>query len=120
MDFNELFNTTTVVKVRWGTYVTYHHLRTPTNEQDLEYRRRSAKINIKGRSVETTDQALNAPLFLYEAVLEKVLVENGNGEPAAEMPADVRARLPNRVKLEAINALLSDVERVESEETKNS
>jgi len=120
MDFNELFSGNTVVSVRWGAYITHHHLRTPTNDQDLAYRRQSAKVNIKGRHVETTDQALNAPLSLYEAVIEKVMIENGNGQPAEEMPAEFRSRLPNRVKLEAINALLLDVERVESEATKNS
>lgn len=119
MDLKELFGGNTTIRVKYKGHTTHHEFRTPTNDQDLEYRRRSAKVNVKGKHIETSDSALNAPLWLYSQIIDRVLVENGNGHPE-EVPAEVVKDIPNRVKLEAIGAFLSDVEREENETIPNS
>lgn len=118
MDLQELFGGTTTVKVKFKGHTTHHVFADPTNEQDLEYRRRSAKVNMKRGRVETSEEALNAPLWLYSKLIQNVQVENGDGI-AHDVPKEQWNKIPARVKMEAIAGFLSDVEREEAEALKD-
>lgn len=118
MDLKELFNADTIVKIRFRDAVIENHLRTPTNEEDFEYRRRVAKFNFRQRHVETSDAALQAPLWLYDKICERVVVQNGTGE-AQELNAEEKKQIPARIKLEVINVFLQEVERDEGDILKN-
>lgn len=117
IDFDELFSGETVIKVRFRGVVTFHHLRQPTPSEDLEYRRRSARMNLKSHRFEPQDQALEAPVWLYDKLCQRVMAQNGTGEQEP-VPLEKLQNAP-RLKLEVINGFLGDMEREEAEEIKN-
>lgn len=117
MDLKELFGGEYVIKVTFRGCLTVHHLRQATAEEDLEYRRRSAKMNFKGRRLETSDSALEAPIWLYNKLITKVFIQNGTPE-LEEVPFDL-LKDQNQLKLQVINAMLGDISRDEDAELKN-
>ena len=113
MNLDELFSKEQIVKAKYNGVDTLHYLRQPTNEEDLEFRRRAANVKVKNREIQTSDAALQAPLHLYDKICQRVVVENGAGPE--EVP-DFKSKIPNDLKLAVINAYQARVE-IEQQET---
>jgi len=93
-------------------------LRNPNSAEDLEFRRRSGKLKAKNGKLESSDEALNAPLWLLDKV--KVKVEYSNGTPQrADMSPEDYEKVPIRTKLAVIAKHLADLEGEEAEVQKN-
>ena len=107
MDLNDLFSKEQVVQAKYNGVATFHYLRQPTNKEDLDFRRKSANVKVKNREIQTSDMALQAPLELYNAICQRVVVENGAGPQ--EVP-DFKEKIPNDLKLAVINAYQARVE----------
>lgn len=113
MNLDDLFSKEQIVKAKYNGVDTFHHLRQPTSEEDLEFRRKSANVKVKNREIQTSDAALQAPLHLYDKICQRVIVENGAGPQ--EVP-DFKSKIPNDLKLAVINAYQARVE-IEQQET---
>jgi hypothetical protein len=123
MNLDELFPDTTEVLITFKGKPTWHVFREPTNEEDLEYQKRLGKTQFRrrGKNVdqEQSDQSAGAFLWLYETIIEKVLVKNGDGS-RVELSLEERKRhIKPRVKREAIAGFLTDVQVNEEEVLKD-
>lgn len=107
MDLNDLFSKEQIVKTKYNGVDVLHYLRQPTSKEDLEFRRKSANVKVKNREIQTSDAALQAPLELYDAICQRVVVQNGAGP---EDVPDFKAKIPNDLKLAVINAYQARVE----------
>jgi hypothetical protein len=101
MDLKELFSRKDHIKAEYKGVLTIHHLRDPSPEEDLLYRRKCAGIRVSNGRAESTDTALNAPIWLYDTITDRVLVENGDGQE--DLP-DFKTVIPNDLKLAIIAA----------------
>lgn len=117
-DLKEALTGETEYALKFRGLMLYFTLRNPTNSEDLEYRRRVGKVSAKNGKLESTDVALEAPLWLLEKVKTKVEYSNGTAERFA-VPDDLYRDIPNRTKLVIINKHLSDIEGEEAELIKN-
>jgi hypothetical protein len=97
----ELFNRKLDIRATYHGVELTHHLREPTQEEDLQYRRRISDMRVRDGHAHSTDTSLNAGLWLYDAICERVTAEDGDGEQ--DVP-DFRERIPNDLKLAVINA----------------
>lgn len=93
-------------------------LRNPNSAEDLEFRRRSGKLKAKNGRLESSDEALNAPLWLLEKIKTKIEYSNGTPERLALSPEDYE-KIPVRTKLAVISKHLADLEGEEAEVQKN-
>ncbi len=92
----------------------YFTLRNPDSAEDLEFRRRSGKLKAKNGRLESSDEALNAPLWLLEKIKMRVEVSNGTPERSPFPPEEYK-KLPDRTKLSVIAKHLADLEGEEVE-----
>lgn len=93
-------------------------LRNPNSAEDLEFRRRSGKLKAKNGKLESSDEALNAPLWLLDKIKSKIEYSNGTSQ-RAEVSPDEYDKIPVRTKLAVISKHLADLEGEEAE-TQNS
>ncbi len=93
-------------------------LRDPTAREDLEYRRRSSRVSAKNGKGESSDAALEAPLWLLEQVCTKVECQNGGPEREALSKEDI-AKIPVRTRMRVIVQHLNELEGEEAERIKN-
>lgn len=114
MDLKEALSGETEYAIKFRGFVLYFTLRDPTNAEDLEYRRRSGKISVKHKNIETSDQALDAPLWLLEQIKTKVQYSNGSAE-RFDVAADLYKQIPARTKFAVISKHLADLEGEEFE-----
>ena len=124
MDLREALNNRPEIVVQFNGLTLYFTLRNPTNEEDLEFRRRSAKVQLKGRKLESGDDALNAPIWLLDKIKEKVEYSNGQRNDAGDIVRTDVSRedyrdLPQRLKLGVISRYLSEIEGEETDALKN-
>jgi hypothetical protein len=98
MDLKELFSRKDQIKAEYKGVLTIHHLRDPSPEEDLLYRKKCGSVRVGRGRAESTDTALNAPLWFYDQICERVVVENGDDQE--EMP-DFKTLIPNDLKLES-------------------
>jgi hypothetical protein len=94
-------------------------LRNPTSRDDLEYRRRSAKVSVKNGKIESSDVALDAPLWLLEQICTKVECHNGTPEDRREMSKEEIAKIPSLTRRRVITQYLLELEGEEAEQVKN-
>jgi hypothetical protein len=118
MDLREALTGDTEYAVKYRMLTLYFTLRNPTNREDLEYRRRSGKVQIKNKNIETSDAALEAPLWLLDQVKTKLEYSNGTAE-RFPVPDDLYREIPARTKLAVISKHLADLEGEEAEIQKN-
>lgn len=118
MNLQEALNDQPEYAVKYKDLTLYFTLRNPTNSEDLEYRRRSAKVQLKGKKLESGDDALNAPLWLLDKIKTKVEYSNGSAERLPVSEEDYRA-MPARTKLAIISRHLAELEGEEAEISKN-
>ena len=114
MDLKEALSGETEYAIKFRGLVLYFTLRDPSNAEDLEYRRRSARQSLKNKQFESSDLALEAPLWLLEKVKTKVEYSNGSAErtPVAD---DLYKQIPARTKLVVITKHLAELEGEEVE-----
>jgi hypothetical protein len=89
-------------------------LRNPNSAEDLEFRRRSGKLKAKNGRLESSDEALNAPLWLLDKLKTKVEYSNGTPQRLDLSPEDYE-KIPVRTKLSVIAKHLADLEGEEAE-----
>jgi len=118
MDLKEALSTDTEYAIKFRGLTLYFTLRNPTPSEDLEFRRRSGKVTAKNGRVESSDAALEAPLWLLDKVKTKAEYSNGTAErfPIAD---DLYREIPSRTKLTVIARHLQDIEGEEAEVIKN-
>ena len=93
-------------------------LRNPNSAEDLEFRRRSGKLKAKNGRLESSDEALNAPLWLLDKIKTKIEYSNGTSQRSDLSPEDYE-KIPVRTKLAIIAKHLQDLEGEEAEVQKN-
>lgn len=121
MDFNTLYEKSKTVDydVRLPDYRLFFKLRRPTNQEDQEYRRKAAKIAVKNGKWESSDIALNAPLWLFDKLCVSYEIENGEGSRES-LPEEWREKLiPNSTRLVVIRRHLDALEGEQTEELGN-
>jgi hypothetical protein len=117
MDVNEVFSKQQTVKTKYNGVDVFHHLRQPTNQEDLEFRRQSANVKVKNGRIQTSDAALDAPIQLYDKICQKVEMVNGAGPQEV---ADFKNLIPRDLKLAVIAAYQNRVEIDDQESVGNS
>ena len=80
--------------------------------------RRSGKLKAKNGKLESSDEALNAPLWLLEKVKTKIEYSNGTPDRSPVTNEDYE-KIPARTKLAIISKHLADLEGEEAEVQKN-
>jgi hypothetical protein len=118
MDLKEALSSAQEYAIRFKGLTLYFTLRNPTNKEDLEFRRRSGQIKAKSGKVESSDAALDAPIWLLDQIKTKVEYSNGTPE-RFEVAADLYEQIPNRTKLLVISRHLAELEGEEAEIRKN-
>jgi len=118
MDLREALTGDTEYAITFRGIQLYFTLRNPSNAEDLEFRRRSAKVQLKNKRIESGEDALNAPLWLFEKIKTKCEYSNGTAE-RAPVPADLYNEIPARTKLAVISRHLAEIEGEETETLKN-
>src|SRR5512143_1355784 len=101
MDLTTLLEGNVTYEVKFSGLSLFFTLRKPTNQEDLEYRRRSAKVAVKKGSVEPSDLALDAPLWLFNKVCTSAEYENGAGTRQA-LSDEEKSKVSNATKLQVI------------------
>jgi len=94
-------------------------LRDPRPEEDLEYRRRSAKVSVRNGKIDTSDTAHNAALWLFDQICVQVTAQNGGPEPTTLSKEEVKEVVPLRARMSITVQHLNELEGVESEQIKN-
>jgi hypothetical protein len=107
VDTNELFSKEEIVKTKYKGVDVFHYLRQPSNQESLEFRRKSANVRVRNKEIQTSDAALLAPIELYDKICTRVVVENGAGPQDV---SDFKAVVPSDVKLAVIAAWQNRVE----------
>ena len=114
MDINELFSGEEIVKAKYRGIDTMHHLRQPTNQEMLEFRRKSANVKVRNKEIQTSDVALQAPIELYDKICTKFVIQNG-GAPV-EYTQGFKEKVDPELKLAVISAYQNRFE-IEQQET---
>lgn len=109
MDLKEALSGETEYEIAFRGLTLYFTLRDPTHQENLEFMRRSGKVQVKNKNIETSDTALNAPLWLLEQIKNKVEYSNGSAERFA-VPDDLYKQIPDRTKQAVIAKHLADME----------
>ena len=117
MDLSQLTEDTEyIIKIKDLTF--YFTLRNPSSREDLEYRRRSARVSAKNGKIESSDMALEAPLWLLDQVCTKVECMNGGPERSVLSKEDI-AKIPTRTRLRVISQHLAELEGEEAEQVRD-
>jgi hypothetical protein len=112
IDLKELFSKTLDIKVNYLGTDLIHHLREPSPEEDLQYRRRCSDVRVSGRDIHSTATALTAGIWLYDQICERVSASDADG--LQEVP-EFKTKIPNDLKTAVINAYLNRFEIVRKE-----
>ncbi len=94
-------------------------LRNPTSREDLEYRRRSAKVSVKNGKLESSDVAIDAPLWLMDQICTKVECQNGKPEDRREMNKEEIAKIPSWTRRRVITQHLVELEGEEADRVRD-
>jgi hypothetical protein len=114
VDLKDALQEETEYAVNYRGVKLFFTLRNPNSAEDLEFRRRSGKLKAKNGKLESSDEALNAPLWLLDKVKTKVEYSNGTPE-RAEVSTEDYEKIPARTKLAIISKHLADLEGEEAE-----
>jgi len=117
-DLKETLTADTEYAIKFRGLTLYFTLRNPTPSEDLEFRRRSGRVSAKNGKVESSDMALDAPLWLLDRVKTKAEYSNGTAE-RFPITDDLYRDIPSRTKLTIIAKHLQDIEGEEAEVIKN-
>jgi hypothetical protein len=107
INLKELFSGTQRVRANYCGVELVHHLRQPTNDEDLQYRKRGAEMRLNNRELKASDVSLNSMIWLYDTICERVTAEDADGEQ--DVP-DFKGKIPNDLKIAVINAYLGRFE----------
>lgn len=119
MKLKELFDVETVVPFEYDGHTIAFHFRNPTADEEQEFRRRTSKQRIKDNgTLEATDVALKAPLWLFDRLVKKITISNGN-ESAEDVAADEYKDIPEQTKLEAIAAHRGRIKKKETDDLRD-
>ena len=118
MDLKDALQEETEYAVNYRGVKFFFTLRNPNSAEDLEFRRRSGKVKAKNGKIESSDEALNAPLWLLDKIKVKVEYSNGTPERIFMTPEDYE-KIPIRTRLAVIAKHLADLEGEEAEVQKN-
>ena len=114
MDLKDALQEETEYAINYRGVKLFFTLRNPNSAEDLEFRRRSGKLKAKNGKLESSDEALNAPLWLLEKIKTKIEYSNGTPERSEMSPEDYE-KIPARTKLSVIAKHLNDLEGEEAE-----
>lgn len=102
MDLIELFSRDYRIIACYQGVDIFHHLREPSREEYLAYRRRIANVGVsRSGELKHTNEAMEAPLILYDQICQKVEVQDG--DLLQEVP-DFKEHIPNDLKIAVIGA----------------
>ena len=105
IDFKELFAKEQRIRAVYLGVELVHHLRGPTDMEDLEFRRRSSQMQMKDGQLHSTDRALNANLWLYDVICERVTAEDDDG--SEQEVETFKETIPADLKLAVVHAYLN-------------
>ena len=111
----ELADELIIIKVIYKDASTSHHLRPPTTEESMAYRRKTSKYTFKRGIAQVTDEALMAPYWLYDKLCQKVEGCAYKGQPLMDVE-DWKEKVPVMIKEAVVSAFLARVEPGEEEE----
>ena len=119
MKVKQLFDVETVVPFEFDGHTISFHFRNPTADEEQEFRRRTSKQRIKDNgTLESTDVALKAPLWLFEKLVQKITITNGNQSPE-DVPVEEYRDIPEQTKLEAIASHRGRVKKKETDDLRD-
>lgn len=116
INLDKLFDPKTEIRFNFRGHTMIYTLRHPTNDEWLEYNRRSSNFSVRRRKLLATEESAGARLWLLGKIREKVEIENG----AEGILMTDWSVIPPNVDDQAILAYLGQVELEEVEEGKNS
>ena len=114
MNLKELFQQETIVGVQFDELVFNFHFREPTDGEDLEFRRRTARMTVANGALHNSETSLTAPLWLFSKICSRITIKNTNGE-VEEVGDDDKAAIPQEMKLQAFSAWQGRIKRVDHE-----
>ena len=118
MELKDALQENTEYAITYRGLKLFFTLRNPSSAEDLEFRRRSGKLKAKNGRLESSDEALNAPLWLLDKIKTKIEYSNGTPQRLDLSPEDYE-KIPVRTKLAVISKHLADLEGEEAEVQKN-
>jgi hypothetical protein len=104
-----------VYEIKVKDLTLFFTLRNPSSKEDLEYRRRSTKVSARNGKIESSDVALEAPLWLMDQICSKVECMNGGPEREQLSKEQINQMIPTRTKLRVITQHLAQLEGEEAE-----
>jgi hypothetical protein len=107
-----------VYEIKVKDLTLFFTLRNPSSKEDLEYRRRSTKVSARNGKIESSDVALDAPLWLMEQICTKVECQNGGPEREILSKDDIQ-KIPTRTRLRVITQHLAELEGEEAEQVRD-
>jgi hypothetical protein len=95
-------------------------VRDPSSKEDLEYRRRTQKMNYRNGKVEASDTSLDAHEWLFKQICMKVERQNGSPDSFVEIPKDeIPRKVPHRAQQTIAMLHMLELEGTETEQIKN-
>jgi len=86
-------------------------------EEELELNRRMSRQRIKENGqIESSDAALLAPGWSFKQLCTRITCENGNGEPAVDVPRDEWVDIDEQVKKDAWATFRTRVKKKDAQE----
>jgi hypothetical protein len=106
IDFKELFAKDQRIRAVYLGVELVHHLRGPTDAEDLEFRRRSSEMRMQAGELRSTDRALNANIWFYNTITEKVTAAEDPDGSEQEVE-NFKETIPADLKLAVVHAYLN-------------
>jgi len=117
MNIRELFDVEVAVPLEVENHTVTFYFRNAKTEEELEFRRRTSRQRINGNgSIESSDSALQAPMYLFKAQCTRITLANGDGSPAQDVPKEEWSAIPDQHKLDAWVTFRSRVKKKEAQD----
>jgi len=116
MNIKDLFDVEGAVPLEVENHTVTFYFRNANTTEELEFRRRTSRqrINSNG-SIESSDSALQAPMYLFKVQCTRITLANGDGGAAVDVPKEEWSAIPDQHKLDAWIAFRSRVKKKESD-----
>lgn len=116
MKIRDLFDVETAISFEVEKHTVTFYFRNATTDEEIEFRRRTSKQRIKDNgTLESTDSAIKAPLYLFERTCKRITIQNGDGQ-IEEVSPEEHKDIPEQLKLDAWAAHRSRIKKKEAEE----
>ena len=120
MDLKQLFGELAVIPIEYGeSHKFFFYFRNPTSDEDLEFRRRTSRMQMRGGKLEPSEGSLQAPLWYFEKICTRIAVQNGTGALAEDVSEEDKKLIPASMKMKALNKFQERIQESEEEILKN-